>query len=250
MSRLPWARTASPAIWHRLSRLILDSHRQSQSPRSVLKEVTVLQYTVSGRQGRQKEKGTFLLGVHHHADTRQGVFLSHVHSTRTRRIRQDKECSWVLSILQGQGGQGKTRSVPESWTRCPFYKDKEDKARQGVFLSLGQGVHSTRTRRTRQDKECSWVLDKVSILQGQDKTRSVPESWTRYPVDKDKKDKARQGVFLSLGQGVHPTRTRQDKECSWVLYKLFSRQGQEGPNQNNQRDSYPGWQALEMEDIP
>ena len=71
---------------------------------------------------------------------------------------------------------------------------------------------SVDARRTRQDKDCSRALDKVSSRQGQegqDQTRSVLEPWTRCPVDKDKKDKTRQGVSLSLVQGVHPTRTRQ-----------------------------------------
>ena len=180
------------------------------------------------RQGRQARKGTFLLDTQEVHPTQDG------HKTRSVPESQDK-----VSILQGQGGQGKTRSVPESWTRCPFYKDKggqglRDKECSWVLdkVSILQGQV-----RTRQDKECSWVLYKVSIpykdKEGQGKTRSVPESWTRSPSYKDKTRHSREVHLIQLPY-VHPVSTTDG-------------QAQDPKGQDNQRDSYLGWQALGME---
>ena len=89
---------------------------------------------------------------------RDTVTCGHTGRTTVLRHRTQPIVLWI------QDRQGKTRMVPEPWTRCPVDKDKYKYKYKYKYKSKY-------------------------------KTRSVLESCTRCSVDKDKKDKARQGEF-------------------------------------------------------
>ena len=90
----------------------------------------------------------------------------------------------AVSLPEHQGDKEDVHLTVDTGHSCGY---KTDKARQGLFQNLGQGVQSTRTStstRTKQGVSLSPVYLWIQDRQG--KTRIVPEPWPRCPVDKDK----------------------------------------------------------------
>ena len=119
----------------------LDSHRQSRSPRFVLKEATVLQHTVSGRQRRQKGK-------------------EHSFWVSTNMRTQDTGETDILPcrmFLDTKGTRHQTRSVPQSLDsrhekgNLPLICIEEIEGK-GTFLL---GVHQHEDTRHRGDRHSS-----------------------------------------------------------------------------------------------